>query len=61
MKTKQQPKAKKYVYTLKGRNKLTKGMILSFREDNRELADVYAQKEALMFGSDTKAIFQKEI
>lgn len=61
MKTKQQPKAKKYVYTLKGQNKLTKGMSISFREDDRESADIYAQQEALMFGSDTKAIFQKEI
>jgi hypothetical protein len=58
---KKQPKAKKYVYTLKGKNKLTKGMSISFREDDRESADIYARKEALMFGSDTKAIFQKEI
>jgi hypothetical protein len=61
MKTKQTPKAKKYVYALKGKNPLTKGMTLSFREDNRELADIYAQKEALIFGEDTKAIFKKEI
>jgi hypothetical protein len=58
---KKQPKAKKYVYTLKGKNKLTKGMSISFREDDRESADIHARKEALMFGSDTKAIFQKEI
>jgi hypothetical protein len=61
MKTKQTPKAKKYVYTLKGENPLTKGMILSFREDNRKLADIYAQEEALFFGEDTKAVFKKEI
>ena len=61
MKTKQQPKAKKYVYALKGENPLTEGMTVSFREDNRELADIYAQEEAILFGEDTKAIFKKEI
>jgi len=61
MKTKQTPKSKKYVYALEGKNPLTRGMTLSFREDNRELADIYAQEEAFIFGQDTKAVFKKEI
>ena len=61
MKTKQTPKAKKYVYALKGKNPLTHGMTISFREDDRESADIYAKKEALIFGEDTKVIFKKEI
>ena len=56
-----EPKAKKYIYTLKGPNPLVEGMILSFREDNRESADSYARSEALIFGKDTKANFAKEI
>ena len=61
MKKQQTSKAKKYIYSLKGLNPLTEGMILSFREDNRDLADVYAKNEAHLFGQDTKAIFMKEI
>jgi len=55
------PKAKKYVYAIKGKNPLTHGMTISFREDDRESADIYAKKEALIFGEDTKVIFKKEI
>ena len=61
MKTKQTPKAKKYIYTLKSKNPLAHGLIVSFREDSRELADLYAQQEAFIFGKETEAIFQKEI
>lgn len=61
MKKQETPKAKKYIYNIKGSNPLTEGMILSFREDNRESADSYARSEALIFGQDTKAIFMKEI
>ena len=61
MKTQEIPKAKKYVYSINGKNPLTEGMILSFREDDRQSADIYATKEALMFGKDAKAIFRKEI
>ena len=61
MKTKPMPKAKKYVYALEGPNPLTRGMTISFREDTKELADIYAQKEAFIFGEDTKAILKKEI
>jgi hypothetical protein len=61
MKTKQTPKAKKYVYAVKSKNPLTSGLTISFREDNRELADIYAQNEVLIFGEDAKAIFKKEI
>ena len=55
------PKAKKYVYALEGPNPLTRGMTISFREDTKELADIYAQKEAFIFGEDTKVILKKEI
>ena len=55
------PKAKKYIYTLKGSSPLVEGMILSFREDDRQSADSYAKSEALIFGKDTKVNFVKEI
>jgi len=61
MKKQTTPKAKKYIYTLKGSNPLVRGMILSFREDDRQSADSYARSEALIFGKDTKANFVKEI
>lgn len=56
-----QPKAKKYIYKFSGSHHLLKGLKISFREDNREAADIYAQKEAFLFGEDTKAVFLKEI
>jgi len=61
MKKQTTPKSKKYIYTLKGSNPLVEGMILSFREDDRQSADLYAKSEALIFGKDTKVNFAKEI
>jgi hypothetical protein len=60
-KDKKTPKAKKYIYSFKGTHHLLKGLTISFREDDRQAADIHAQGQAIIFGEDTRAVFLKEI
>lgn len=55
------PKGKKYIYAIKSKLELTKGMTISFRADNRKEADEYAASEMHIFGKTAKAVFMKEI
>ena len=62
MKTKKQPKAKKYIYSISSSHECTEGLTISFRADNRQEADEYANEEVrLVFGKKSKAKFVKEI
>ena len=62
MQTKTQPKAKKYIYSIKSSHECTEGLTISFRADTRGEADKYAKEEVrLVFGAKAKAKFLKEI